>query len=65
MIVEVSAASKATKGRKPVLVIDWDAVSQPCWREMGPEIAASLHELARRGAGWSAVKTEAEPEGGR
>jgi hypothetical protein len=60
MIVQVSTLKPAK--RAGTLVIDWDRMPGD-WPQLAREIAASLDELARRGAGWSRVKTE--PEAGR
>jgi hypothetical protein len=62
MIVQVSVAKPAK--RAGTFVIDWDRMPGN-WPDIAREVALSLDELARRGAGWSAVKAEGEPEGGR
>jgi hypothetical protein len=61
MIVEVSAPKPAK--RAGTMVIDWDRMPGD-WPQLAREIAASLDELTRRGAGWKAVKAS-EPEAGK
>jgi hypothetical protein len=59
MIVQVSVAKPAK--RAGTFVIDWDRVARPSLAEIARDIALSLDELARRGAGWKAVETR-EPD---
>jgi hypothetical protein len=58
MIVQISVPSKKSRQPKATFVIDWDRAPAP-WNQICPEIALSLDELARRGAGWVKVEEEA------